>query len=613
MNFMFSDIGSALKSIKKKGIPKITLLNTNNIKSKKQAFADHLKKQFDKADSQGKSFPLQAVPAVLQAGQDLDLKKEKSFPPKTTAEPLQVFQSSKNAMRLLSNKLNKEKGIGFVSALKEILFKLSEGDLKNFAIDAEGLEALKKMLLKAGFKEGNLDEAFTELLEKTKSEKVTLSDLMGKLSDLPLEEKPEEKVQPESFFEISALPFFESLLNSLGIKNEDIQKIMAEADKGEKGISLDVIIEKLKGLQENSIYAQKPFETIESDRNYQHLMKQLGMEQGEDKVSPLTLNEFVDALENLRKKLSQEETAPKVVGIPEQKKPVTATEKTLDLFSALFKGLEELKQPEKRAAVGFSQDQIKNQFENKLLLPEDKNATTGNTLFSVNKDVIQGSETKQKDMNKNFEVFLNQKKNSEMELGSLQKEVRGVLKQLKSDNSKFIDPLQASGAEAKPADMQPETHALRTKPSLKDLPSYVTHQVSKSLVRAVNQGENILKIQLKPPELGRLVMTIDNTGSTIKVSIMTDNQAAKEILVSNINDIKVALSNSGVNLERFDVDMNSNFQQSMADARNQAGNSGKRQKNREGLLTDPLNGVSKNDPAAILTALKPDGSLHYVA
>jgi len=613
MNFMFSDIGSTLKSIKKKGIPKITLLNTNNIKSKKQAFADHLKKQFDKADSQGKSFPLQAVPAVLQAGQDLDLKKGKSFPPKTTSEPLQVFQSSKNAMRLLSNKLNKEKGIGFVSALKEILFKLSEGDLKNFAIDAEGLEALKKMLLKAGFKEGNLDEAFTELLEKTKSEKVTLSDLMGKLSDLPLEEKPEEKVQPESFFEISALPFFESLLNSLGIKNEDIQKIMAEADKGEKGISLDVIIEKLKGLQENSIYAQKPFETIESDRNYQHLMKQLGMEQGEDKVSPLTLNEFVDALENLRKKLSQEETAPKVVGIPEQKKPVTATEKTLDLFSALFKGLEELKQPEKRAAVGFSQDQIKNQFENKLLLPEDKNATTGNTLFSVNKDVIQGSETKQKDMNKNFEVFLNQKKNSEMELGSLQKEVRGALKQLKSDNSKFIDPLQASGAEAKPADMQPETHALRTKPSLKDLPSYVTHQVSKSLVRAVNQGENILKIQLKPPELGRLVMTIDNTGSTIKVSIMTDNQAAKEILVSNINDIKVALSNSGVNLERFDVDMNSNFQQSMADARNQAGNSGKRQKNREGLLTDPLNGVSKNDPAAILTALKPDGSLHYVA
>ena len=200
-----------------------------------------------------------------------------------------------------------------------------------------------------------------------------------------------------------------------------------------------------------------------------------------------------------------------------------------------------------------------------------------------------------------------------MELGSLQKEVRGALKQLKSDNSKFIDPLQASGAEAKPADMQPETHALRAKPSLKDLPSYVTHQVSKSLVRAVNQGENILKIQLKPPELGRLVMTIDNTGSTIKVSIMTDNQAAKEILVSNINDIKVALSNSGVNLERFDVDMNSNFQQSMADARNQAGNSGKRQKNRDGLLTDPLNGVSKNDPAAILTALKPDGSLHYVA
>lgn len=587
MNLMFSDIGSSFLSMVQEDIPKVTLLNTNNAGSKKQVFADHLKKQVEKAGSKEKFFSLQ-----------------------TSSESLQKSQNSDNAMLLLSNKLNKEQGIGFVSALKEILLKLSKGDLKNFTIDAGGLEALKKMLLKAGLKEGDVDGALTELLEKTKSGKPTLADLMDKLSDLSLEEKPGEKVQPESYLAISALPFLESLLNSLGIKNEDIQKIMAEADKGEKGISLDVIIEKLKGLQKNSFYAQNPFKTLENDDNYQHLLKQMGMKQGEEKASPLTLNEFVDALENLRKKLSQEATAPKGAGISEQKNPVMAAEKMPDLFTALFKGLEQLKQPEKISGFGFSQEQIKNQFENELLLPDDKNLP-GNTLFSVNKDVMQGADAKQKDVNKNFEVFLSQKKNSDMDFGGIQKEVRGALKQLKPDNSKLMDQPLVSGADAKISDMQ--SGVLRTKPSLKDLPSYVTHQVSKSLVRAVNQGENILKIQLKPPELGRLVMTIDNTGNNMKVSIMTDNQAAKEILVSNMNDIRAALSNSGVTLERFDVDMNSNFQQSMADARNQAGNSGKRQKNREGLLIDPLNGVDKNDPAELLNALKPDGSLHYVA
>ncbi len=591
MNLMFSDIGSSFLSMIQQEIPKEILLSTDNSSSHHQGFADHLNKQIEKADSQGHSSSSKANTVTIQEG----LNSDPSISP-------------------LLEKLRQEDSIGFVSSLKEMLLKLSKGDLKNFAIDAGGLEALKKMLLKAGFMEADIDEAFSGLLEKTKTGKLTLADLMGKLSDLSLKKQSEEKVQSETFLEISALPFIESILNSLGIKKEEIQKIMAEADKGEKGISLDVIIEKLKGLQKNSFYAQKPFETIESDLNYQHLMKQLGMEQGEDKLSPLSLNEFVDALEKLKKKLSQEEMAAKGTAIAEQKTPATATEKSFDLFAALFKGLEQLKQSEKGAGFGFSLEQIKNQFENKLFLSEDKNAASGANLFSVNKDVIQGTDLKTKDANKNLEVFLNRKKDSDMaDPGGLQKEIKSVLKQLKTENSKFVDPLPVSGTDAKLQDSQSGSNVLRSKPSLNDLPAYVTHQVSKSLVRAINQGENILRIQLKPPELGRLVMTIDNTGNTMKVSIMTDNQSAKEILVSNINDIKTALSNSGVTLERFDVDMNSNFQQSMADARNQAGHSGKHRQNKNGLSADPAAGIDMDDPAGLLNILNPDGTLHYVA
>ncbi|RLC18646.1 MAG: flagellar hook-length control protein FliK, partial [Deltaproteobacteria bacterium] len=116
---------------------------------------------------------------------------------------------------------------------------------------------------------------------------------------------------------------------------------------------------------------------------------------------------------------------------------------------------------------------------------------------------------------------------------------------------------------------------LKTKASFKNLPNFVTQQVSKNLVRAINQGENILRIQLKPPELGRLLITIDNSGSNIKINIMTENSAAREILTSNVNELRTVLSNSGVNLERFEVDMSSDFRQSMADARNQAWNFGK--------------------------------------
>jgi flagellar hook-length control protein FliK len=511
---------------------------------------------------------------------------------------------------------DQKKGVGFVSALKEILLRLSKGNLKNFSIDTEGLEALKKMLLTAGFKETDINEAFAGLLEKTKTGKLTLDHLMGKLSDLPLEETTEEDLQPETFLEISALPFLESILTSLGIEKEDIQNIMAEADKGEKGISLDVVIEKLKVLQKNSFHTRTAFETPETDQNYQHLMKQLGMEQTEEISAPLSLTEFVDALENLQRKLSPEETLSNKEsggsGNADQKNPISISEKTPALMNALFKGLEQVRPSEKLPGFGFSYEQIKNEFENRLILPDEKNTNaTANALFSVNKDV--GADTKPKDLYKNLEAFLSREKNSEVGLENFQKEAGKALKQTKTENTKTIDPLQGLGTDAKSMDTQSVANGLRAKPALKDLPTYVTHQVTKSLVKAIHQGESVLRLQLKPPELGRLVMTIDNTGNNMKINIMTDNQAAKEILMSNINDIRTALSNSGVTLERFDVDMNSNFQQSMTDARDQAGNSSKRQQRREKLAAESIAGISADDATGLLSSLSPDGSLHYVA
>ena len=585
---MFSDISSSFSGMINQDIPK-ELLNTNSAGSQKPVFAAHLQKQVEKLDSLENDSSSNTASGVVKTGLN------------PSSEPL------------LEN-LDQKKGAGFVSALKEILLKLSKGNLKNFSIDAEGFEALKKMLLTAGFKETDIDEAFTGLLEKAKTGKLTLDHLMGKLSDLPLEETTEEEVQPETFLAISALPFLESILTSLGIEKEDIQNIMAEADKGEKGISLDVVIEKLKSLQKQSFHTQTAFETPETDQNYQHLMKQLGMEQTEEISGPLSLAEFVDALENLRKKLSPEETLSNKgsggSGNADQKNPISASEKMPDLMNALFKGLEQVKSPEKLPGFGFSYEQIKNEFENRLILPDEKNTnTSADTFFSVNKDV--GADTRPKDLNKNLEAFLSREENSEVGLESFRNEAGKALKQSKTENTKTIDPLQGLGTDAKSMDTQTVANGLRAKSALKDLPTYVTHQVTKSIVKAIHQGESVLKLQLKPPELGRLVMTIDNTGNNMKINIMTDNQAAKEILMSNINDIRTALSNSGVTLERFDVDMNSNFQQSMAD--NQAGNSSNRRQRKEKLAADSIAGISADDPAGLLSSLSPDGSLHYVA
>ncbi len=183
-----------------------------------------------------------------------------------------------------------------------------------------------------------------------------------------------------------------------------------------------------------------------------------------------------------------------------------------------------------------------------------------------------------------------------------------------TSGDKNIDQSQGVISDSKSGDTGQKIDMLKNRaPKAKTLPAYVTQQVSKSLVRAINQGENSFKIQLKPPELGRILLTIQNNGNSIRVSIMTENQTAKDILGSNVHEIKTILSNSGVTLEDFEVDMNSNFRQSMADAKNQARSFGKRNKNKENGLPGSNNGDQMDDSNNLRENLDHDGAMHFVA
>ena len=107
-------------------------------------------------------------------------------------------------------------------------------------------------------------------------------------------------------------------------------------------------------------------------------------------------------------------------------------------------------------------------------------------------------------------------------------------------------------------------------PRPRTLPQYVTRQVGRGLARAVNQGESSLTLQLKPANLGRMIMKIDNAGDSMKVSIMTEHHSAKEILTTHSAELKQVMAGSGISLDNFEVEMSSDFKQSMADAQAQS-------------------------------------------
>ena len=209
-----------------------------------------------------------------------------------------------------------------------------------------------------------------------------------------------------------------------------------------------------------------------------------------------------------------------------------------------------------------------------------------------------------------IESFLDQVNTKVEILNPDTKDIESVFtKADKKINIKTLDYAENTNSNLKETNINDKNFNVFTgKSSVKTLPSYVIKQVGRNLIRAANNGTKELSLQLKPPELGRLIMKIDNTNNNIKVSIITENQAAKDILLSHSSELRSVLSNNGINLD-LDVDMGQNFRQSMADARQQAGFNSKNKDNKKTNLNieKEMQKINKTE------SINNDGTLHLVA
>jgi flagellar hook-length control protein FliK len=105
------------------------------------------------------------------------------------------------------------------------------------------------------------------------------------------------------------------------------------------------------------------------------------------------------------------------------------------------------------------------------------------------------------------------------------------------------------------------------RPAGRVFPQYLLDQVSRQILRSRLANESDIQIQLNPPSLGRLKMSIENTAEGLKVSIIAESQSARDMLMSNSGDLKTALMDQGVRLEKINVEIQADFNQTMADTR----------------------------------------------
>jgi flagellar hook-length control protein FliK len=114
------------------------------------------------------------------------------------------------------------------------------------------------------------------------------------------------------------------------------------------------------------------------------------------------------------------------------------------------------------------------------------------------------------------------------------------------------------------------------------LPTYLIDQVGKQISRSILRGDRIVRLQINPPELGRMKIKIDIKDNALKLGMIAEHSSVQELLLSNVHELKEALASQGIKLENIDIQINAGFGQSMAGSKEWI-NEGKRWNRNSGM------------------------------
>jgi hypothetical protein len=481
-------------------------------------------------------------------------------------------------------------GEGMLGRLKDLL-ESGGTDISKMRVNAQGLEGLEGLLLGAGYDAGEVEALMEGLKEKAGAGEISLGELFSALGTLeePTGEmsavetfsgEPDEE-SGEGMLEISALPFVESILTAFGVDPAVSGEILAGATSKGDGIDIASLAEDLKGMREASFRAGRVSFQAASRSGVGDMMRAIGMDGGTGPGGPLTLESFVSELEAMvadRGTPGEMRSAGGLDGFLSGIRVEAAESAGVETNPVL-----QAMDPAKLiggAATGTAGDRPLEAVLDTVLAPQGGAAggQGGDPGGSGERDLLRMAEA------------------------AVARSGGGGDENILAAEKPYREVAAAARASA-PAE---------TPPAGRTLPGYLVDQVARKFQQSMRSGETELSFQVKPPRLGRIGMSIETAGDSIRVSIITEHQAAKEMLVSQLSDLKGVLGETGVRIESVEVSTPFNFDQSMAEKRNGGEGSSGRRRRPDRAASDGGGGddaVRSAEPAA----RRGDGVLDLVA
>jgi flagellar hook-length control protein FliK len=126
-----------------------------------------------------------------------------------------------------------------------------------------------------------------------------------------------------------------------------------------------------------------------------------------------------------------------------------------------------------------------------------------------------------------------------------------------------------------------------------NLKERISDNVENSIKFLMSSGESKVTMQLQPPELGKVEVELFMKDKQISAKINTENIAVKEVILSNLDQLKSNLANAGNHIDKFEVEVGgfkNNFDQHLGGEGNGSGKGG------SGKDGDNMSSLDPNEP-----------------
>jgi flagellar hook-length control protein FliK len=494
-----------------------------------------------------------------------------------SSDMMKALQVSKNSdsqtadESTRTDKRSNKKGYKYYleSFKKELL--VQGKSLNNTFIDENDLPLIKTFLLQCGFSDKKAEQFLKNLKADNPNGEISLSQLFHKMAELG---EPKRKENQDETIAPATVPYIESILRDFNLDPKELDSVFSKARAEGGGLDLQKLVAELKKIKRQRPLESKTAVNQNLSRQISEKMEMIGMSiPDKGKTDQISFEDFVASLDKIAENACKEKKM------------------ALEIKNTMSKILEQVEVSEKKPPFTPSAKVSSNYNFTDSLIKEDKKNDN-----AFNEKVISLFEKDKSDKNEVTSSLEKGKSGKDEFVSSFLKRDGDAINKVKSDtktlnNSEKVDSLSdlkkqtelinsmkeegyRVDTEAGQINVSRNTEALNFTNAIKAvetgekslrgyLPSSIVDQVGKQISRSILRGDQVVTLQLKPPELGTVKINMDIKDHTLKLNMIADDYSARELLLNNVHELKEALVQHGIKLEKVDVQINYDFGQSL--------------------------------------------------